>query len=49
MERDHYGELDIDGRIKIGWGDILVDWNHPGQDRDHSRALVNMVMNLRVS
>jgi hypothetical protein len=31
---------------EIGFGD--VDWIHLAQDRDRCRALVNMVMNLRV-
>jgi hypothetical protein len=31
---------------EIGFGD--VDWIHLAQDRDRWRALVNMVMNLRV-
>jgi hypothetical protein len=31
---------------EIGYGD--VDWIHWAQDRDRWRALVNMVMNLRV-
>jgi hypothetical protein len=31
---------------EIGFGD--VDWIHLSQDRDRWRALVNMVMNLRV-
>jgi hypothetical protein len=31
---------------EIGWGD--VNWMHVAQDRDHWRALVNTVMNLRV-
>jgi hypothetical protein len=30
----------------LGWGG--VDWNYLAQDRDQWRALVNMVMNLRV-
>jgi hypothetical protein len=31
---------------EIGWGS--VEWIHLAQDRDHWRALVNTVMNLRV-
>jgi hypothetical protein len=31
---------------EIGWGDM--DWIDLAQDRDHWRALVNPVMNLRV-
>jgi hypothetical protein len=31
---------------EVGFGD--VDWIHWAQDRDGWRALVNMVMNLRV-
>jgi hypothetical protein len=31
---------------EIGWGGM--DWIHLAQDRDQWRALVNMVMNLRV-
>jgi hypothetical protein len=31
---------------ETGWGD--VEWIHLAQDRDHWRALVNAVMNLRV-
>jgi hypothetical protein len=31
---------------EIGFGD--ADWIHLAQDRDKWRALVNMVMNLRV-
>jgi hypothetical protein len=31
---------------KTGWG--RVEWIHLAQDRDHRRALVNAVMNLRV-
>jgi hypothetical protein len=29
---------------EIGWGSL--DWIHMGQDRDHWKASVNMVMNL---
>jgi hypothetical protein len=35
------------GLEEIGWGDM--DWIDLGQDRDQWRALVNTVMNLRVS
>jgi hypothetical protein len=31
---------------EIGWGG--VEWIHLAQDRDHWRAVVNAVMNLRV-
>jgi hypothetical protein len=42
-ERDHWGDPDVDGRIILRW--IFRKW---GLDRDRWRALVNMVMNLRV-
>jgi hypothetical protein len=32
--------------VEVGWGD--VDWIGLAQDRDRWRALVNVVMNLRV-
>jgi hypothetical protein len=32
--------------VEVGWGD--VDWIGLPQDRDRWRALVNVVMNLRV-
>jgi hypothetical protein len=31
---------------EIGWGGM--DWNHLAQDRDQWKALVNMLMNLKV-
>jgi hypothetical protein len=37
--------------IRIGLGEIewdAMDWIYVAQDRDQWRALVNMVMNLRV-
>jgi hypothetical protein len=46
---DHQEDLGIDGRTtlrSIGFGN--VDWIHWDQDRHRWRALVNMVMNLRV-
>jgi len=51
-ERDHWGDVDIDGRIILRW--IFGKWKGGGdwmelaQDRDRWRALVNMVMNLWV-
>jgi hypothetical protein len=36
----------IMGLGEIGWE--AVDWIHLAQDRDHCRAVVNTVMNLRV-
>jgi hypothetical protein len=33
--------------VEVGWGD--VDWIGLAQDRDRWRALVNAVLNLRVS
>jgi hypothetical protein len=32
---------------EVGWGD--VDWIGLAQDRDKCRALVNTVMNLRIT
>jgi hypothetical protein len=32
--------------VEVGWGD--VDWIGLAQDRDRCRALVNLVLNLRV-
>jgi hypothetical protein len=33
--------------VEVGWGNM--DWNGLAQDRDKWRALVNAIMNLRVS
>jgi hypothetical protein len=53
-ERDHWREPGVDGRIilrrnlqQVGCGGI--DWMRLAQDRDRWWALVNAVMNLRVS
>jgi hypothetical protein len=34
------------GHVNIGWGGM--DWIGPAQDMDSWRALVNLVMNLRI-
>jgi len=51
-EREHLGEQGVDGRIILRW--IFRKWDggygliELAQDRDRWRALVNVVMNLRV-
>ena len=52
-ERNHLGDLDVDGRIILRW--IFGKWDvgawtriDLAQDRDRWRALVTAVMNLRV-
>jgi len=52
-ERDHLGDLDVDGRIILRWifrqWEVRgMDWIKLAQDRDKWRALVNTVMNLRI-
>jgi hypothetical protein len=50
-ERDHWGDLGVDGRIRQifrEWEVEVMDWIEMAQDRDRWRALVNAVMNLRV-
>jgi hypothetical protein len=51
-EGDHLGEPGVDGRIILKgifkkW-DGGMDWIELAEDRDRWRALVNVVMNLRV-
>ena len=52
-ERDHCGDLGVDGWIILGWisrrWDVGIwDWIGLAQDRDRWRTLVSGVMNLRV-
>jgi len=53
-ERDHWGDLGVDGWIILGWisrqevGCGYVDWIGLAQDRDRWQTLVNAVMSLRV-
>jgi hypothetical protein len=52
-ERDHLGDTGLDGRIiiKKDLQDVrygVMGWNDLAQDTDRWRALVNVVMNLRV-
>ena len=53
VERDHLEVLGVDGRIVLQWifkkCDGNVDCFDLTQDRDGWRALVNAVINLRVS
>jgi hypothetical protein len=53
-KRDHLGDPVVDGRIILRWifmkWDVWgMDWIELAQDRDRWRALVNAVMNLRVT
>jgi hypothetical protein len=53
-ETDHLKDQGVDGRMGSEWflgrlaGGGGVDWNRLAQDRDPWRAVVNVVMNLRV-
>ena len=49
-ERDHWGDLGVDGWIILGWISRRwdVDWIGLAQDRDRRQTLVSAVMNLRV-
>ena len=46
-ERDHWGDLGVDGWVILGWISRRwdVDWIELAQDRDRWRALVSAVMN----
>jgi len=51
-EKDHLGDLSVDGRIILRlifrkWDRGCLDWIELAQDRDRWRALVYAVMNLR--
>ena len=50
-ERDHWGDLGVDGWIILRWicrrWDVGI-WIGLAQDRDRWRMLVSAVMNLRV-
>jgi hypothetical protein len=53
VEKDHLKDQGVEGRMgskwtleRLVWG--CVEWIHLAQDRDHWRAVVNAVMNLRV-
>jgi hypothetical protein len=52
-ERDHFGDPGVEGRIILRlifrkWDVGCMDWIEVAQDRDRWRALVNVVINLRV-
>jgi len=44
-ERDHWGDIDVDGSLGSGRGG---DWIELAKDGDRWRTLVNTLMNLRV-
>jgi hypothetical protein len=52
-EGEHLGDPGVDGRIILKWifkkSVGVMDWIELAQDRDRWRALVNAVMNLRVT
>jgi hypothetical protein len=53
MERDHWEDRDVDGRIILRWifKEVAcggMDWIDLVQDMERWRALKNTVMNLRV-
>jgi len=52
LERDRLGDPCVDGGIKISWilwkCYVVYGLDQVAQDKDRWRALVNVVMNLRV-
>jgi hypothetical protein len=52
--KGHLEDQGVDGRMGSKWtlgrliGCGAMEWIHLAQDRDHWRAVVNAVMNLRV-
>jgi hypothetical protein len=53
-ERDHWGDPGVDGRIALRWifqkvGCRGMDWLELAQDRDRWRALVDALINRRIS
>jgi len=53
-ERDHMRDPGVDGRIILRWifrkwNVAAMDWIELAQENDRWRALVNVVMNLRVT
>jgi hypothetical protein len=52
-DRTHLKDLGVDGKITLKWifkkWEEGMDWIYLAQDRDRWRAVVNEVMNLRVS
>jgi hypothetical protein len=47
MERDHFKDLGVDGKIILTWI-FKMDWIAFAQDRDRWLAFVNTVMSPRV-
>jgi hypothetical protein len=50
--RDHWEDREVGGWTRTDLGEIGwdgVNWIDVAQDRDKWRALVNMVMNLRIA
>jgi hypothetical protein len=47
-ERDHWEDQDVGGWTILKWILDRMGWIDLAEDRDHWRALVSTVMNLRV-